>query len=209
MNWSEKLTTIKDNVPKVFEAGRQAEYDRFWDRYQLNGTRSIYDNFFRADGWNEETYNPKYEIRAKSISALFQGANITDTKVPIIYEGTYNTSNVFYGCRKLVTICNLTFVESPAHSNYSNWFYNCDALKNITIEGVIPNNISFQWSPLTVESMKSVLTHLKDLTDTDDAFTKTVKFSDACWALLDADGNTAPHGGTWREYANVVKCWNI
>jgi hypothetical protein len=152
---------MPEQIDLVYENGKKAEYDRFWDTYQQNGTRSAYDNFFRASGWNDETYNPKYEIRAKSLSALFHGSGITDTKVPIIYEGTYNSSNVFYGCSKLVTICNLTFVENPVHSNYSNWFYNCTALENIAIDGVIGNDINFQWSTkLTKESIKSIMTHL-------------------------------------------------
>lgn len=34
-------------VEAVFEAGRKAEYDFFWDAYQANGTRGTYNYAFR------------------------------------------------------------------------------------------------------------------------------------------------------------------
>ena len=40
MSIAEKLTTVAENVPKVYEAGKKAEYDAFWDKYQNNGKRT-------------------------------------------------------------------------------------------------------------------------------------------------------------------------
>ena len=34
MTMEEKLQAIAENVPKVYEAGRQAEYDVLWDKLQ-------------------------------------------------------------------------------------------------------------------------------------------------------------------------------
>jgi len=46
-----------------FEAGKQAEYDRFWDNYQQNGERTNYFGAFSGSAWSKETFKPKYTIR--------------------------------------------------------------------------------------------------------------------------------------------------
>lgn len=60
MSIAEKLTTIAENEQKVFEAGKQAEYDRFWDAFQRNGTRKNYTHAFAGSNFDVETLNPKY-----------------------------------------------------------------------------------------------------------------------------------------------------
>lgn len=62
MSIAEKLTQIADNQQKVFNAGKKAEYDRFWDVYQKNGKRRFYGYAFAGDGWNADTFYPKYDI---------------------------------------------------------------------------------------------------------------------------------------------------
>lgn len=63
MSIAEKLVTIAENVPKVYDAGKQAEYDRFWDEFQNYGNRTRYCGGFSGGGWNKETFKPKYVIR--------------------------------------------------------------------------------------------------------------------------------------------------
>ena len=60
MSIAEKLTTIAENEQKVYEAGQKSEYDRFWDKHQMNGARTIYAGAFA--GWKGENFNPKYKI---------------------------------------------------------------------------------------------------------------------------------------------------
>ena len=79
MTIAEKLTQIAENEPKVFEAGyekgkaeggytegfnagKQLEYDAFWDAYQQNGTQKNYLGAFSGKGWKAETFKPKYPI---------------------------------------------------------------------------------------------------------------------------------------------------
>lgn len=47
-------------VGEVYEAGKQAEYDGFWDAYQANGTRGAYNYAFRE--WQTSFFKPKYDI---------------------------------------------------------------------------------------------------------------------------------------------------
>ena len=39
MSIAEKLVTVAENEQKVYDAGKQAEYDAFWDNYQVYGNR--------------------------------------------------------------------------------------------------------------------------------------------------------------------------
>jgi hypothetical protein len=71
MTTAEKLVTVAKNVPKVYEAGKKAEYDAFWDVYQQNGERVNYHTGFAGQGWNEHTFKPKYDIRPTNAYMLF------------------------------------------------------------------------------------------------------------------------------------------
>lgn len=90
----------------------------------------------------------------------------------------------------------------------TNMFTKQGALKNITFEGEIPISLSFSYSPLTVESLKNIITHLKDYSGTTSEFTYSLTLSSACITALDAEGATSPNSNTWREYATDLG-WNI
>ena len=116
----------------------------------------------------------------------------------------------FSYCKKLVTIDKIILPSSGATTfsgNNGAPFENCTNLANITFEGVIGKSISFSSCPLTVDSMKSIITHLKDYSGTTSEFTYKVTFSGACKETLAAEGNTSPNGNTWIEYINDL-CWN-
>ena len=80
MTTAEKLTTIAENMPKVYEAGKDAEYNSFWDAYQQNGERADYHTGFAGKGWNEHTFKPKYDIKPTNAYMMFyqipENANI-------------------------------------------------------------------------------------------------------------------------------------
>ncbi len=61
MTPAEKLTQIAENIPKVYEAGKNAAYDAFWDAYQNNGNLKSYCGAF-GSGFNAKTFKPKYPI---------------------------------------------------------------------------------------------------------------------------------------------------
>lgn len=67
MSIAEKLQTIADNEQKVYEAGKKAEWDAFWEAYQYmpapyNSLRTDYHYAFHGDGWSDKTFYPKYDI---------------------------------------------------------------------------------------------------------------------------------------------------
>ena len=86
MSISDKLVTIAENEQKVFDAGKKAEYDAFWDAYQTNGNRRHYNHAF-YDYWDDITYNPKYPIVVTSTSDyIYASSNMTSTKVPFTID---------------------------------------------------------------------------------------------------------------------------
>ena len=183
MTIAEKLTTIAENEQKVydagysagqadggynegFDAGKQAEYNRFWDAYQANGTRTGYSNAFY--NWRKDAFNPKYPIwcrNSNGANSTFAYSYIQEILVDVEITNPYpnvwtnNANMTFYNADGLVTITKLILDESVS---FPNTFYNCKALQNITIEGVIGNNINLSYSPLlTHGSLMSIINHLQ------------------------------------------------
>ena len=100
MSIAEKLTTVAENVPKVYEAGEKAgkktAYDEFWDSYQESGTRTDYVAGFGGRGWNDKTFKPKYDITPIYAENLFQNAQISNLKQALIDCGVeLDMSNVY------------------------------------------------------------------------------------------------------------------
>lgn len=99
-------------------------------------------------------------------------------------------------------------VVSDIYQDFQNTFNNANSLTTIKISGTITKSISFSQSPLTVESMKSIITHLKDYSGTENEFAYTVTFKTSAFEVLEAEGNTSPNGKTWTEYIDDLK-WNL
>ena len=177
----EKIAKIKNNQSKVFDAGKQDEYDAFWDAFQVNGQRRDYRQGMAGSGWTDAIFNPKYDIVVEgSAQNMFWGSKIIDmvgilerNKVSINTSGATDLSYAF-SCNSVylpevsaVSATNLTtlfgynrnlisikklILKSDGSQTFPSAFYNCTSLKNIEIEGVIGNNIDFKTCPLVRES---------------------------------------------------------
>lgn len=222
------LGEIKD--VEGIEKGRKIEYDSFWDGFQNKGERKEYSYAFV--NWHHEEIKPKYPIysallnqfcygcKAKKIpdkiyptgaafgysyAAFSNCTNLEEINFDLPFKATDKgtAANLFYNCQKLVTIKKISFDNFLY--NFSNTFYNCTSLRNVTFGGKIASTIDFTYCPLSVESAKSIILALEDYRDTayDSAF--TCLFNEATWALLDAD-DTSPYD-TWRNYF-VAVTWN-
>lgn len=178
-----------------YAAGKQAEYDTFWDEYQQNGTRTSYEHAFMGPGWTDVSYNPKYPIVAKNAYSMYSNSRITEvlnidtsgatSAVSIFYntsaerigtvsfEATVALQTTFNNSRKLHTI---ERVILTAANTYTNPFNNCTALENLTIEGTIgQNGFNVQWSTkLTHDSLMSIINALKDYSADTSGTTYTV-----------------------------------
>lgn len=161
-----KIEEYADKVAEVYEAGKKAEYDEFWDTFQENGNRKRYPNAFSYGGWTDEIYNPKYPIKPNSCNAMFSAADyLTDTKVDIDLTDTSGSQkyNIFSGAKKLRTIRKLIV---PPEWSASGCFDNCTSLENLIIEGTMGGSkFDIHWSTkLSGESIVSIIEALSSVT---------------------------------------------
>ena len=150
------------------EQGKKAERTTFWNTYQIGGTRTLWQYAFYDWIWQDSIYNPIYDMNVSNALCMFTSSRITNTKVAINITASGEAYMTFYNCINLHTIPKLGVVEGLT---YSQTFYNCKALQNITIEGTIGNSFNIKWSPLTKASIESVVNALSDT-----ATGKTVTF---------------------------------
>lgn len=137
--------------------GKEAERKNFWNTYQNQGNRTLWQYAFYDWLWQDANYNPIYDIEATNVNNMYTSSYITDTKVPIDISGVNNAYYMFYNCVYLKTIRKLIVSGSVT---FESTFYNCKALQSITIEGVIGNGFNVRWSPLTKESITSIINAL-------------------------------------------------
>lgn len=114
----------------------------------------------------------------------------TIVRVPeISAESCTSVEGVFFSCSKLTTIDKL-ILRSDGTNTFSGTFDWCGNLKEIRFEGVIGNNIAFASSPLSKESLTSLVNALspsvsgKTLTLNANAVHNA--FTDAEWSALKA-----------------------
>ncbi len=255
MSVNEKMTAIADNirsktggteslnlddmasgVNEVYEAGKKAEYNEFWDKYNLGVQRA-----FAGSGWTKETFKPNRDFIAnnycfyyhawqnesydlaeqlKSLGVKILRANATQTfyyawfsRLPILdfskYAGMFDRT--FRDMANLVTIDKIIMPPEGSVASFNQTFQDASKLKNITFEGVIDKSISFSASPLTVESLKSIISCLKDFAGTSSQYTYTVTFKTSAFNALEEEGTTAEYNGvacTWAELIDNKK-WNL
>lgn len=172
--------------------GKKSEYDAFWDAYQEMGGPQQYVYSFAGRGWDDRTFKPKYDIIMRySCLGAFQYNELTDIaqalldrgvtldtsgasslqaafaysktkRLPVISaEGATSAAYIFEGCTGLERIEKFVLVKKNV---LSGAFQNCTKLKDIVFEGEIGYNTNLQYSPLSKDSITSVLGVLSDTT---------------------------------------------
>lgn len=163
MNIAEKLTTVAENMPKVFEAGKKSEYDGFWDVYQENGKRTNYNNAFSGVGWTSATYKPKYPIKPTNAATMYSNSRIDvhididtsqcTTLQQLIQSSTIPSLGVIdarsttessalartFQSGNLISVEKL-ILKDDGSQTFSNTFYGCSMLTHLVIEGTIGQN---------------------------------------------------------------------
>lgn len=171
------------------EQGRQAEWSDFWDVFQSKGNRTEWDYQFKGSYWNGDAFKPKYKMIVKTAGNMFSGnyssvkidlrkealgvevdfSQCTLFNNTFSYQGVIsaigvldtrassNLYNLFASNESLHTVEKLIFKDDGSQTNLNST--NAKKLKNILIEGVIGNSISFSASPLTKETImgKSII----------------------------------------------------
>lgn len=216
MSIAEKFEVIADAVyDKGVSYGKKSQYDEFWDTYQQNGNRQDYTYAFYGMVWDDEIYNPKYEIQVTAAQGtnLFRHSRITDTKKTVSFTNvtTNSSTYVFNNCINLKTIRTIAVEEKQ---QFTGWFDNCNSLENITFAGKIANDIIFAgkigannwYCPLTKESITSIVNHLSD-----SATGKSVTFAkeavNNAFGINVDDASTFPEGSEFYNLRNSKANW--
>ena len=208
MTIAEKITRAKSDYDAVYDAGKQAQYDEFWDEFQGNGTRGVYLYAFsmatQLYGWNDTIYNPKYPIIADAgygVQECFRGnTGITDTKVPII-DRVGNIYSIFNGCNNLKRVESLTLEVPVTKANHA--FFNCIELEEINVicnGGSFAADLSLQYS--TKLSRASVTSIINALSTTTTGLTVTLSKTAVNKAFETTAG--AGDGSTSAEWQSLI-----
>lgn len=191
MSIAEKLTTVADNQQKVFDAGKKAGYDAFWDVYQQNGNRTDYEMAFRK--WPGDCIKPKYNIKPTGNNGQMFAYSTIDCDfdkylaglgLTLDFSGVTVANHLFYECKKMTGIgvvdlsnsgsCNLIFGNCQAltyitelklstkNSTYATAFNNCIKLKDLNVTGTIGIN-GLDVSTCTALSHDSLMTIINAL----------------------------------------------
>lgn len=196
------------------------------------------DNAMGAYGWTDLNFKPKYDIKPTDLNRGFRYAGISDLKKPFEDKGlVFDTSkctvfDLAFGDMKnleIVGIIDMSSATSAAntfnnvgslrtieeiipHENLdmSNTFNGCRALNNLRFGGVAGKNTNLSVAPLTVESIISIITHLKDYSgDITNAGKYTLTLKDTCKTLMAEQGGIDDFGGkTYDQYLADIG-WNL
>ena len=145
------------------------------------------------------------------ISYGFSGTQFTEIPTIDVSKSTVNyaLSNAFPTNFKLVKIEKI-ILRDDGTQPFNNTFVNNTKLEEIRFEGEIGQDISFIHSPLSMESVKDIILHLKDYSDKSANPTLTLKDTvkaemQALTEIVEYEGQTY----TYYELATDVKNWNI
>ncbi len=203
---------MPDGVGEVYEAGKQAEYDRFWDNFQriFDGSISTYcRTMFGGCGWDKENLNPKYKMTPTQADGMFLNCGIYASE-PIDFSAIRDKFDFSRAKDFIDTFSNAYMINidievpsritniarmfksngfpaySPNHItlkvsetviNWTETFSYCINLTDLCFKdgSVVSRSVDLKHSPLTVESMKSVISALKDYSAIGGAYTLTLK----------------------------------
>jgi hypothetical protein len=219
-----------DKVNEVYEAGKQDEYDRFWDTLQENGTRKRYPYAF-GSVWTDSIFKPKYDITPTSLYGAFMQTSIVDLEECIKNAGiVFDTTNIDSGYLgkcfsesgflKVIPEINATkcgiahaftssskvetirkiILNDDGTSRVESAFTGCSKLKNVVFEGVIGADIAFGSCKLLTK--ESILSIFSCLSSTASGKTLTLNKTAVNNAFETASGTA--DGSTSEEWLNLV-----
>lgn len=213
--------------------GMQTEYDRFWDSYQSNGSRTSYVYAFGGVGWTAKTFKPKYPIKPVGATymfaqsyANFDGVELDTSDLTSAtymfqtYYGRYiptiNISKIveswaigyMFAHSFIVTIEKLIVSENTAFAN--TMFTNATRLENITFEGTIAKN-GLDLSPCTKLSKESITSVINALSSTTTELKVTLSKTavNNAFGIKVDDTTTYPEGSEYYTLRHSKDNWTI
>lgn len=140
MSIADKMNEIAQNVPRVYQAGKDKEWNDFWDIFQRGsslepGSRINYSNAFRTSGWSQDNFRPKYDILPTVGDYMFQFFN------------QYGT--LFDFAQQLQDLGIILDVSQCSSAAYMFYFTFVSRLPEINLSGATTINNAFGYSKVT------------------------------------------------------------
>lgn len=219
---------IKEGKEIGYANGQNQYRTAMWNGIQNNGARTDYTNGFRQWKNAHSYWLPIHAMNMTAGSMVFYGfssdlglpelcekagippidwskvqtfgqtfsyATIPDIGIIDMRNATGGGSPLIYANVKKAHL----ILKSDGSQGLGGTFTGVNGLTDLIFEGEIGSSSFSIPSPLTPESMISVITHLKNYSGTDKDGVYKVTFTDACWAALEAHSK-APDGNTWKEH---------
>ena len=222
-----------------YKDGKQSEYDRFWDSFQVNGTRGDYNSAFKT-GWTDETFNPKYDFIITVASQMFQYSKITTlasklkekglkldtsaisgTQAIQMFQGTSvkdipeldlrNCTNIgwLFGSNAKVETVEKLIISEKATQNASNWFSGAARLTHIIFDGVLAAT-GMSLSQSTLLDKESIVSLVNILSTTTSGLTVTLSLQAVNKAFETSEGaNDGSNSTEWQTLIDTKKNWTI
>lgn len=229
MNITDKLACIRDNVPKVYEAGEKAQNEAFWNEFIGEEKPMLFA--FAGYNWTDKNFRPTRNIVASAESAerMFYVSRLTNIKQSLadcgvtldlsqatsvngafLYastrelpaldlSGATNIGNCFNSCSSLTKIESVKFASKV--SNCSNVFAGSTNIVEIRIDGTIDFS-GLDFSPckgLSAESLGSIIGAL------DAEVTGTITLPEEAIETYDKKYGT----GMWENLTDYFRSWTI
>lgn len=159
-----------------------------------------------AQNINTETIGTIYAPNVTNAASF-----ITNCKIKklggLVGDNVTTVKSFAYGAGSLEEITNALDFSSVTNSTAA--FTMCGSLRHIRfVENSIKISVAFSSSSrLDIDSLKSIILGLADYAGTDSEYAYALTLHDTSKVLLEAEGATAPDGGTWLDYI-FTKGWN-
>lgn len=146
------------------------------------------------------------------MSSMFQGSQTK--RIPELncqHAADYDAVYGFYGVFINSRVETIDRIIVPENLNYKDTFKGCENLKNIEFDGVIGQDINFQWSTkLKAASIESIINHLSDAA-TGKTLTLSLTAVDNAYGWYLPGGSFAggSNSGVWSDLEASKPNWTI
>lgn len=208
-NIAEKLTTIAENQQKLYDKGMSDKESVLWDGILWDGARTTYVEYLFAN-WKDEYIRPKYKLTPTTTAhhIFYCCRNLKKiekdyfdfSSVPEVASGVAGLVAAFNGCSNLIEIEDINLSPTTYYQAFANClklekianinvkidtyladaFVQCKALKEVRFTGTIGTNLNFKYSPLSLDSLNNIISHLGTWT----SGTHTLTFSEYTKSLI-------------------------
>ncbi len=233
-----KMCTKSDEFPAIAEVGEFWDiFQQNGKRTDYNYAFRTNDDE-PSSPWTDETFKPKYSIRPTSAQRAFYRLRVTDVaKVfedrGIVFDTSQCTDPSYLFAKNNAavrlptlnlslarTITGLMFqsynlkkvdkiIWGEKITAATNPFSDCNKLAEFESEGTLAISVSFSSCPLTVETMKSLISCLKNYAGTSNAGVHTLTLKDTCKTAMAELGRVEEFGGkTYDAYISDIG-WNL